>query len=268
MNDRELVPTQSAFLELKAERAGMQEGYRFLDEKRLILAAEILANLKTYEALLRDWRALEQRARASFRAAIGRHGLEGLTVYPPLQADCRLHCASRSVLGVRIEEPHETKREGSSRAEPEPSGPELSRPESSRPEPSRAGSNKAGPNGAQPQTAFDEADEESAESIAAGDAPTGKTDPAPAVFSSVFQSPEADACRAVFAELMPIATRLAVLTGNLERLRGEYLRTARRARALENLLLPELDAQLSLIENALEEQEREEAVRVRCIGRP
>jgi V/A-type H+-transporting ATPase subunit D len=239
MNDRELVPTQSAFLELKAERAGMQEGYRFLDEKRLILAAEILANLKTYEALLRDWRALEQRARASFRAAIGRHGLEGLTVYPPLQADCRLHCASRSVLGVRIEELVAPKTEGPK---------------------------KAGPHRAAISMAFDEASDEPAEPAETAGASTAATDPALIAFSTLFQSPEADACREVFAELMPIATRLAVLTGNLERLRSEYLRTARRARALENLLLPELDMQLSLIENALEEQEREEAVRVRHGG--
>ena len=38
------LPTQSAFLELKEERVGMQEGYRFLDEKRLILAAESWPN--------------------------------------------------------------------------------------------------------------------------------------------------------------------------------------------------------------------------------
>jgi vacuolar-type H+-ATPase subunit D/Vma8 len=50
MPDRELIPTQSAFLELTAERAGMREGYRFLDEKRLILASEILANLDAYDA--------------------------------------------------------------------------------------------------------------------------------------------------------------------------------------------------------------------------
>ena len=62
---------------------------------------------------------------------------------------------------------------------------------------------------------------------------------------------------------MPLAARLAVLTGNLERLRVEYLRTSRRARALEDVLLPEIDERLGVIDNALEEQEREEAVRVR-----
>jgi V/A-type H+-transporting ATPase subunit D len=76
------------------------------------------------------------------------------------------------------------------------------------------------------------------------------------------QSPEADACRAAFADLLPVAARLAVLTGNLERLRGEYLRTFA-APALEDVLLPEMDARLAAIDNALEELEREEAVRVR-----
>jgi V/A-type H+-transporting ATPase subunit D len=45
MTERAIVPTRSAFLELKEERSGMREGYRSLDEKRLILAAEILAEL-------------------------------------------------------------------------------------------------------------------------------------------------------------------------------------------------------------------------------
>jgi V/A-type H+-transporting ATPase subunit D len=38
MTERAIVPTRSAFLKLKDERSGMREGYRFLDEKRLILA--------------------------------------------------------------------------------------------------------------------------------------------------------------------------------------------------------------------------------------
>ena len=57
--------------------------------------------------------------------------------------------------------------------------------------------------------------------------------------------------------------RLADLVANLERLRAEYARTARRARAMEDVLLPEIDGTLSAIDTALEELEREEAVRVR-----
>ena len=36
MPEREITPTHSALLELKDERAGMQEGYDFLDEKLLV----------------------------------------------------------------------------------------------------------------------------------------------------------------------------------------------------------------------------------------
>ncbi len=228
MTDRELVPTQSAFLELQAERAGMQEGYRFLDEKRLILAAEILANLRDYDAILAHWRAVDAAAREALRAAVGRHGLEELSLYPPLAAPCGLATESRSVLGVRIETAVPAavgvrEASGARRSESMGSDPAL--------DPDL-------------DPGFD----------LAGEAPANR-------------SPEADLCRATFTALMPIAARLAVLTGNLERLRLEYLRTARRARALEDVLLPEMEARLALIDNALEELEREEAVRVRRIGR-
>ncbi len=224
MTDRELVPTQSAFLELKAERAGMQEGYRFLDEKRLILAAEILANLRDYDGTVACWRAAEGTAREALRAAVGRHGLDELSVYPALATECALASESRSVLGVRIETPMEMQARDREAGASQPSGAvEL--------DPDR-------------DPDFDVDDRGPAN-----------------------QSPEADACRVAFAALMPIAARLALLTGNLERLREEYLRTARRARALEDVLLPEMDARLALIDNALEELEREESVRVRHMRR-
>jgi len=213
MPAREIVPTHSAYLDLKAERAAMREGYRFLDEKRLILASEILAMLKEYEAAQELWQRAQQQARADLRAALGRHGIEGLSVYPSAPArDCTLSRQTRSVLGVRIDEA---------------AGPE--------PEP---GSGK----GAETHVPGDDA-------------------------AAVNPSPEADACRNAFAALVPLAGRLALLTGNLERLRREYIRTARRARALEDVLLPEIDETLAQIDTALEELEREESVRVRSVNR-
>lgn len=206
MPDRELIPTHSAWLELKAERAGMQEGYRFLDEKRLILAAEILAVLAEYESALRAWRGAASAAGSALRAALGRHGLDGLSVYPcSPPPECAPERATRVVLGVRVEA--------------------LVAPAEAPAKP------KAGP-------------------------PEG-----------IARSPEAERCRAACAALLPLALRLAVLTGNLERLRVEYLRTARRARALEDVLLPEIDETLAAIDTALEELEREEAVRVRRAAR-
>jgi len=52
------------------------------------------------------------------------------------------------------------------------------------------------------------------------------------------------------------------MTSNLVRLKDEYQRTSRRARALEDVLLPEIDQTLSQIDAALEEIDKEEIVRV------
>jgi V/A-type H+-transporting ATPase subunit D len=208
MPAREIIPTQSAFLELKAERAGMQEGYRFLDEKRLILAAEILATLRDFEATMARYRTAEQEALAALRAAVGRHGLEELSVYPAAEPrHCDVPRGARSVLGVHVED--------------------LGPP---------------------PQ--------------ADADAPPVPRPAAP----PTNPSPEAEHCRAVFDRLLPIAGRLAILTGNLKRLHQEYIRTARRARALEDVLLPEIDDTLRAVDSALEELEREESTRAHRSG--
>jgi V/A-type H+-transporting ATPase subunit D len=61
--------------------------------------------------------------------------------------------------------------------------------------------------------------------------------------------------------------RLGVSGGNLERLAVEYRRTERRARALENVLLPEVEGALSTIQGQLELADQEEAVRIRLAGR-
>jgi len=199
----EIKATHSAYLELREERLGLQEGYRFLDEKRLILASEMLRQLARYEQELARLRALSSAARERLDKAIARHGLEALSVYPVPAALCSPpRTQARSVLGVVVQEP---------------------------------------------------------EPVAA--------EPAPSTASAVDPSAEAEACREAFAAILPHAARLAILGGNLERLRREYLRTARRARALEDVLLPELDASLLTIATALEELEREEVVRVRRLRR-
>jgi V/A-type H+-transporting ATPase subunit D len=197
MSEREIIPTHSAFLELEEERAGMQEGYGFLDEKRLILASEILANLDRYEREMVGFRRAHAKAAGALRSAVARHGLE---LYPRAEIPCReLRVESRSVLGVRAQVP-----------------------------------------------AWESGEQRK---------------PAPAVNAS----PEADECRDSFLDLVLRAARLAVHAGNLERLRREYSRTARRARALEDVLLPEIDDSLAVIGVVLEEQEREEAIRVRQV---
>ncbi len=202
MPEREITPTQSAFLELKDERVGMQEGYGFLDEKRLILASEILEELRVYEQEMAGFRDAYAKAGEALQGALARHGIEGLALYPKAQMfGGKLSIESRSVLGVAVQK------------------------------------------GA--------CDIVAQEPIA----------------PPVDASPEADECGAAFLDLLPRAARLAVLSGNLERLRLEYTRTARRARALEDVLLPEIEETLRVIDASLEELEREEAIRVRQVHR-
>lgn len=79
----------------------------------------------------------------------------------------------------------------------------------------------------------------------------------------VLPSPEADACRAAFAALLAQAAPLAATAGNLERLSAEYRRSVRRARALQDVLLPELEHGLRAVETALEELEQQDLVSMR-----
>jgi V/A-type H+-transporting ATPase subunit D len=77
---------------------------------------------------------------------------------------------------------------------------------------------------------------------------------------AVNRSPEAEACRDAFTELLTQAAALAALSGNLERLYFEYRRSVRRARALQDVLLPEIDRTVYDIETRLEEIEQEDAI--------
>lgn len=192
-----VTPTRSAALELAEERRAMHEGYRFLDEKRLLLAAEMLAELHRYELALRDFNASLGAARAALQAAVARHGLDGVQVYPVAALEkMDMRIVEHQLLGVRL---------------------------------------------------FDA---------------VLQAQPA-ATASAEFISPEAEQCRGRFAELLRQAAPLAALAGNLERLRHEYRRTERRARALEEVLIPEMDAVISDIEMRLEELDQEEAIRTR-----
>ena len=78
---------------------------------------------------------------------------------------------------------------------------------------------------------------------------------------------EADRCAQAFRALAPIAEQMAAVSGNLLRLAAEYRRTERRARALENVLLPEITQALKTIEEQLEAVDLEDAVRVRLSRR-
>jgi vacuolar-type H+-ATPase subunit D/Vma8 len=47
----EVLATRVAFLELQEERRLVQEGYELLDEKRMLLAGEILRQLRLMDVL-------------------------------------------------------------------------------------------------------------------------------------------------------------------------------------------------------------------------
>jgi len=190
-------PTRSVVVEMKDERQAMHEGYVFLDEKCLLLAGEILAELGRHAGLRRTFLALHEAALAALRAAVLRHGLEGLQVHPAADlASVGIGRRMRSLMGVSLQ-----------------------------------------------QAALDGA--------------------LPAPPPAVDRSPEADACARAFAAALAAAVPLASSSANLERLSLEYRRSVRRARALQDVMLPELERSIADIEGRLEEIEQEDAVWMR-----
>jgi len=79
---REVAPTRSAALELADERKLMRQGYEFLDEKRTLLATEILRQLRIYEERSDLFDEAMKRAADALALATERHGLDGVQVYP------------------------------------------------------------------------------------------------------------------------------------------------------------------------------------------
>jgi V/A-type H+-transporting ATPase subunit D len=85
----------------------------------------------------------------------------------------------------------------------------------------------------------------------------GELGPAPAAINA---SPEAEACRTAYARVAARLAELAAVSTSLARLVAEYRRTVRRVRALQDVLLPELDADIADIDTRLEDLEREDAL--------
>lgn len=197
MPDVEILATRVAFLELKDERRLIQEGYELLDEKRVLLATEIMRRLRRYGALQAELAELGRRGLEALEAAVGMHGLDKLTVEPKLDfAGAQVVLHAQPFLGLSL--PEATLDDGAAAAP-----------------------------GARPGT------------------------------------PEARACAAVFRAQVARHVELAACVVSLRRLIREYVRTERRARALENVVLPEIDESLRFIEEQLDAVDQEEAVRVR-----
>jgi V/A-type H+-transporting ATPase subunit D len=195
---RELAITRVAFLELKDEQQLVREGYELLDEKRILLAARIQRQLARFRQLNAELRAAQKGARDSLAAALGCHGLDELSVYPPLSmSNDRLVVTRSRLLGMELIDAH-------------------------------------------------------METCAVQNTPR-----------PVNPSPEARDCTLAHRRWLTIAVEVAACCVNLRRLLREYIRTERRARAIENILLPEIDAALKLIDEQLESLDHEEIARLR-----
>ena len=95
--------SRATLMEIQTDREVMEQGYQFLDEKLVLLAQELLRRLRDYEERGRRYRDLEGRAREALAAAVARHGLDGLQVYPPADlGDARLPRHGQTFLGVRL----------------------------------------------------------------------------------------------------------------------------------------------------------------------
>jgi V/A-type H+-transporting ATPase subunit D len=86
----------------------------------------------------------------------------------------------------------------------------------------------------------------------------------PRLADPLLRSPESAACAIAFAALLPEAAALAACEANLRRLLAEYRRTARRARALDGVLMPELDHAIGAMAGEIEGQEQEDAITMRA----
>jgi V/A-type H+-transporting ATPase subunit D len=76
-------------------------------------------------------------------------------------------------------------------------------------------------------------------------------------------SAKAESCSRLFCDIIIKSAVLAGVSGNLYRLLAEYRITERRSRALENIILPEIDLALREMSTHLEELDLEDAIRVR-----
>lgn len=193
------APTRAAVLELREEQTLVTEAYNFLDEKRLLLAAEIIRQLEHYESLLARMKTLSIEANRFLASAVERHGLQGLTVYPAGRlSQAELETSLSNFMGVKLID-----------------------------------------------TALHQ--------NSAADLP----------YTAAYPSLAAEECREVFVDILNLGAVMAGVSGNLHRLGLEYRITERRARALENVILPEIDQSLRQMSGLLEELDMEDAIRAR-----
>lgn len=125
---RTRTASRSAFLDLRDEQRLVNDGYEFLDEKRILLAAELLRQREAWRdanaVFMERWRTAEK----ALPAAAADQGLEGLLVHPRYSLEAaRLDVAERPYVGqVMLEAGMELGDTGLSREPVRPS-PEVRR---------------------------------------------------------------------------------------------------------------------------------------------
>ena len=97
---RNTTVSRSAYLALKEEQQLVTTGYEFLDEKRILLAAEMLRQRELYRKLRADFIASCDSGSEALVSAAAENGLDGLQVHPvtALQ-DARIATERRPVIG-------------------------------------------------------------------------------------------------------------------------------------------------------------------------
>lgn len=201
-DEGDVIATRVAWLELSDERRQVREGYELLDEKRMLLAGEIMRGLAAYAELAARRGRQQAEAQAATAGALAACGCDGLAVEPPVDLrPARLRIDATRFLGIPV----------------------------------------------------------ATAALEGGGAPA---------HASLVRLPEVRDCAAAWLGLARTTAETAALAGSLRRLAAEYVRTERRARALENVVLPEIDATLQRISEQLDAIDQEEAVRVRNAARP
>ncbi len=200
-SEREITATRIAVMELKDERQLVREGYELLDEKRMLLAAQIQRELKRFRC------SAARKRRASARFAFPR-------------ARCGAPPRSRRAVGLSASI---DARRGA------PRDPPLA--------PVQLG-------------------------IARGASGAGRANTRSS--RTARQSDAGGArLRRGAAQWLHRAVELAACSVNLRRLVRDYVRTERRARAIENVLMPEIESAIKIIEEQLEGMDQEEIARLR-----
>lgn len=97
---RTQTASRSAFLDLQDEQRLVNDGYEFLDEKRILLAAELLRQRQAWREARDVFMERWQAAARALPAAAGDQGLDGLLVHPRYSLDAaRLELGERPYVG-------------------------------------------------------------------------------------------------------------------------------------------------------------------------